>query len=412
MSRTYLLAALSASLFAPLSHAQRFLIPQENPKLVRLIDANAGCLAEQTVFDLSSITPEPVSIRDAQRVGSEVWVSSARAIHRFDSVTQTYLGDIHTGWEGGHLGMDMAGGNVWVAAREFLFELSPSGSVLNQFSVDDAYDLFEHNGELIVSNNSSDRIDRYDLAGNFVATLVSNAGQGYLEPQAIAPRTANGNLLVIALPRVLEYTMSGTFVIEYQAGAFEQGLQEMSDGRLLVTNAPNMSILDPNPANSNASTIINTMAGAQAKFISPFDAGSGAYTRHCQAASNSLGAGAIISAFGFPSVTAGSTELLLSVNGLPPEEPGLYVYSDSTTQAPFGDGFLCVPLGSNAHRFPKVTYSSLSGRVQNPIPFSALPSGGQISAGSTWNFQYLYRDPQSTGARFNGTDAIGVTFRP
>ena len=37
---------------------------------------------------------------------------------------------------------------------------------------------------------------------------------------------------------------------------------------------------------------------------------------------------------------------------------------------------------------------------------------GQITAGSTWNFQFWYRDPAAGGADFNLSDGLEVTFCP
>ena len=43
----------------------------------------------------------------------------------------------------------------------------------------------------------------------------------------------------------------------------------------------------------------------------------------------------------------------------------------------------------------------------------ANSGAGQITAGSTWNFQYWYRDPQLPGGSgFNLSDALQVLFRP
>ncbi len=91
MSRQLLFALFATAAFTPTVQAQRFLLTEDHPASVRLVDANAGCLFEQAHFDLSVTTTPAVGLRDAQRVGSEVWVSSARAIHRFDAFTQSAI---------------------------------------------------------------------------------------------------------------------------------------------------------------------------------------------------------------------------------------------------------------------------------------------------------------------------------
>jgi hypothetical protein len=40
------------------------------------------------------------------------------------------------------------------------------------------------------------------------------------------------------------------------------------------------------------------------------------------------------------------------------------------------------------------------------------PGRRQITAGSTWNFQFWFRDPVAGGASFNLSDGLGVTFCP
>ena len=51
-----------------------------------------------------------------------------------------------------------------------------------------------------------------------------------------------------------------------------------------------------------------------------------------------------------------------------------------------------------------------SGRLAFAVDFSGLPNGGDITAGSTWNFQAWYRDPAGGGTSFNLSDAIEILF--
>ncbi len=39
-------------------------------------------------------------------------------------------------------------------------------------------------------------------------------------------------------------------------------------------------------------------------------------------------------------------------------------------------------------------------------------ASGQILDGSTWNFQFWYRDPNGGGAFYNFTDGLSATFCP
>ena len=55
--------------------------------------------------------------------------------------------------------------------------------------------------------------------------------------------------------------------------------------------------------------------------------------------------------------------------------------------------------------------SNLDGVAWIPVDYAALPAGGAISAGSTWYFQLMYRDPLGPGGSgFNLTDGVRIPF--
>ena len=99
-------------------------------------------------------------------------------------------------------------------------------------------------------------------------------------------------------------------------------------------------------------------------------------------------------------------DLLLWSAELPPSKLAAVIYGDGQQQLPFGSGFSCV--GGTIYRFP------LQPVQANGVFFQAVDAsgpaklGGAVTAGSTWNFQVLYRDDGST----NTTDGLSVTFMP
>ncbi|MBI5362318.1 MAG: YncE family protein [Planctomycetes bacterium] len=133
-------------------------------------------------------------------------------------------------------------------------------------------------------------------------------------------------------------------------------------------------------------------------------------TTYCIAAPNSISPGAFIGYTGSTSV--GVDDFRLRVTGAT-AAPGLFYYGDQSTQIPLGDGWLCVT-GSAFRLGPATTApGGVNARLLN---FAAPPAGsgpGQVLPGSTWYFQYRYRNvngPLGTG--YNQSDALQVTFTP
>ena len=80
---------------------------------------------------------------------------------------------------------------------------------------------------------------------------------------------------------------------------------------------------------------------------------------------------------------------------------------------PFGNGFRCV--SSPAYRLNPPDVIEGSGSVARAVDYSLPPMStgpGQISPGSSWNFQFWYRDPAGGGPGFNLTDGLQISFCP
>lgn len=129
--------------------------------------------------------------------------------------------------------------------------------------------------------------------------------------------------------------------------------------------------------------------------------------RYCGTTVNSTGAAARIAATG--SANESTNNLRLVVSDLPGGEFGAYFYGDMAQSTPFGNGELCV--GGQVAAFP-VQVPGAAGNAVLEIDNVSLPAGGgALTAGSSWNFQYLYRDSAATtGATFNTSDALTILF--
>ena len=135
----------------------------------------------------------------------------------------------------------------------------------------------------------------------------------------------------------------------------------------------------------------------------------GQTTNVCSTSPNSAGSGALISGTGSTSVAAASFGL--EVSGATPGGTGLFFYGPDSIQVPFGNGFRCVG-GATARLFPTLALDG-NGSGSYALDFSAPPVGSgpnAIAPGSTWFFQFWYRDNPAGGAGFNLSDALEASF--
>jgi len=123
-------------------------------------------------------------------------------------------------------------------------------------------------------------------------------------------------------------------------------------------------------------------------------------TAYCTAAPNSVGPGAHMTSFGGGSISLNN--LVLGTIQLPPDRNGYYFYGSATASVPSRNGTLCV--GGTIHRLP-VIRSNFFGDAG--MDFDAASPG--VTPGSTWYFQFLYRDP-NVGTGLNYSDGLAVPF--
>ncbi len=132
-------------------------------------------------------------------------------------------------------------------------------------------------------------------------------------------------------------------------------------------------------------------------------------TNYCVSSPNSAGPGAVIGSRG--SMSIGASEFELTVSGAIPQRYGLFFYGPQPDLLPFGDGLLCI---NNPHfRLKPPTKVDAEGNASWDVDFENPPeSDGTIHPGSTWYFQFWYRDPQAAASGFNLSDGLSVEFCP
>ena len=145
---------------------------------------------------------------------------------------------------------------------------------------------------------------------------------------------------------------------------------------------------------------------AQSGWVSVVDLFSSA-TPYCSTGQNSTGQRVHVRATGSASIVR--DDLRLWSSGLPVGSMGRYAYSVGQQAIPFGNGTLC--LAGLRHFMP--VQLEQSGVAVRDVQYGGAPAlGGAITAGTTWNFQYRYRDPAAGAAQFNLSDAVSIPFVP
>ncbi|MFT4541019.1 MAG: hypothetical protein ACI841_002837 [Planctomycetota bacterium] len=132
---------------------------------------------------------------------------------------------------------------------------------------------------------------------------------------------------------------------------------------------------------------------------------------YCSSDPNSTGVAAVISFQG--SCQIADDDFTLTAAPVP-DQPGIFFYSLGQTAGgsglPFGNGTRCVGNSSSESFRLSVVFAN-AGTLVLPVALNMPPSpAGQISAGSTWNFQAWFRDPVAGGAAFDFSDALQVMF--
>jgi hypothetical protein len=125
----------------------------------------------------------------------------------------------------------------------------------------------------------------------------------------------------------------------------------------------------------------------------------------CLTSANSVGAGAAIASSGSTGVADGA--FTLAASGLPANQFGIFFFGPNQIGIPLGDGVLCV--GGGLSRLP-VVQADWTGNAAYLLDFAAPPAAGHLLPGTSWFFQFWYRDPGFGTAGFNLSDALEASF--
>ncbi len=155
--------------------------------------------------------------------------------------------------------------------------------------------------------------------------------------------------------------------------------------------------------------IVDPSGGEIYKIVAPCEA-----TPYCAVEPNSTGFPAGIGSNGSFSIT--SNDLVLTAAPCPANQFGLFFYGPEQIDVPFGNGHLCVGAGAlGLFRLNPPIQVSPQEDVSRPVDYTVPPmdsGAGQITVGSTWNFQFWFRDSAAGGAAFNTSNALSILFCP
>ena len=134
-------------------------------------------------------------------------------------------------------------------------------------------------------------------------------------------------------------------------------------------------------------------------------------SNYCTGEVNTTGLPGRISFSG--SAFVGFNDLSLVASDVPTDQFGIFYYGPNQVNGglgdPFGEGRRCV--GGQTVRLPIVNTGS-SGSAEQSIDNTQSPHAENIQPGSSWNFQFWYRDPNGGPVGYNLTDALSITFCP
>lgn len=131
----------------------------------------------------------------------------------------------------------------------------------------------------------------------------------------------------------------------------------------------------------------------------------------CQPVNNSTGGPSSLSSTG--SLSISDNNMALQSLGNPPTVSGLFFYGPGQVNLPLGDGIRCV--GPNIFRQQPPIVTDVFGIGIRSVDFTTGPEStgpSQILPGSTWYFQFWFRDVAAGGAGSNLSNGLAVTFCP
>jgi hypothetical protein len=137
-------------------------------------------------------------------------------------------------------------------------------------------------------------------------------------------------------------------------------------------------------------------------------------TSYCISTTNTSGFAGRLRMEGSNSVTTNS--MSFRARGVPRNQFGTIFYGPRQIQVPLGRGYLCIGAGQagiqRMHPIVSIGQDNMAWYRADLTRPPASSGPGMITPGSTWNFQFWFRDRINGTSTTNLTDAIEVEFCP
>lgn len=259
------------------------------------------------------------------------------------------------------------------------------------------------NGATMFASTSDGKQER-TIAPDDVAGIQANYGVAAATKPLITGLSWNGTQLTID---GTNFTASGNSVWFTRAGTGTTNPVEVSG--LASTSGGTRIVVAP-PANAaSGDVLVRRSSGGGASLSQPYPWDRNAVTcppvvRYCNAQPTPSGFTARIDYLG--SQVVPDNDFTLFCSNAPVNTFGLFYYGVFPANAPGGDGIICV--GAPFYRLPPVQADFL-GQAFYQYDLTQPPAAGAlITAGSSWNFSFWFR--QMSPAGYNFSDAISVPF--
>ncbi len=258
-------------------------------------------------------------------------------------------------------------------------------------------------GSTMLASTLDGKIER-SIEADDIAGIRANYGVAAATKPRITGLTWNGTQLTID---GANFSATGNRVWFTRTGTGTTSPVVVAN--LASTNGGTRIVVTPPAAAGSGDVLVRNSSNTNASLSQPWPWDRSVtqcpgVTRYCNAAPTPQGPPAQIDWIG--SQVVAQNNLTLLVSSAPSSTFGLFFYGLNQANAPGGDGFVCV--GAPFYRLPPVQ-ADVFGLAQYTLNLNAPPTpAALITPGSTWNFQFWFRQMSPSG--YNFSDALAIPF--